>query len=257
MTRRRAIWTKMLALLWLGWLPIGWTGPVEAQEPGPTVETVPTLTVQGSAQVRVEPDRATVTLGVLTQEPTAAEAQAEANRIAGAILESLRQMGIPATAIRTSELQLSPVYSQQDPRAVRQEEPRIVAYRASNLVTVQLEDLTRIGPVIDAGLAAGANRLEGVGFSLEDDLPAREQALARAVSEARTKAGAMAEALGVRLVGVLDATEGGVSIDYPVPRFSRAKVAFEETAMDMAPTPVAPGQITVSAHVTLRYRIDG
>lgn len=256
--KRRARSKRILArLLCLGLLPIGLAGAVEAQVPGPTVETVPTLTVQGSAQVRVEPDRATVTLGVLTQEPTAAEAQAAANRIAGAILDSLRRMEIPETAIRTSELQLSPVYSQQDPRAVRQEEPRIVAYRASNLVTVQLEDLTRIGPAIDAGLTAGANRLEGVGFSLEDDLPAREQALARAVAEARTKAGAMAEALGVRLVGVLDATEGGVSIDYPMPRFSRASVAFEEAAMDMAPTPVASGQITVSAHVTLRYRIDG
>lgn len=216
------------------------------------METIPSLTVRGSAEVSVEPDHATVRLGVLSQKPAAAEAQREANQVAGHILENLRELGIEERQIQTSELQLSPVYANSNPRAAQPEEPKIVAYRASNVVSVRLEDLSRIGPAVDAGLAAGANRLEGVAFGLKNDLPARRDALRQAVEEARSKAQTMAEALGVRLGDVLSLDEGGVSID--VPRMALARgMAFSE-ASD-ASTPVASGRITVSAQVTLRYRL--
>lgn len=242
-----------LVILWVA-AGLAWVPGLQAQARGDVMEPIPSLTVHGSADVSVEPDRATVRLGVSIQRPEAAEAQQEANQVAGRILESLNRTGIEAEAIQTSQLQLSPVYANPDPRSSQPEEPRMVAYRASNVVSVRLEDLSKIGPAIDAGLKAGANRLEGLQFGLKNDLPAREDALRQAVEEARSKAQTMADALGVRLVEVLSLDEGGVSIDVPRMAFARG-MAFAEAAS--VPTPVASGQITVSAQVTLRYRLEG
>lgn len=218
---------------------------------GPAREPVPSITVAGSGEMRVAPDLATVRLGVVSQQQSAREAQQDASRIAQAILAGVAALDVPREAVQTSQLILSPVYEQPSPRQQQvPTEPRIVAYRASNVVSVRLEDLAKIGRVIDAAIEAGANQVEGVDFQLQDDREARQEALRRAVAEARSKARTMAEALGVTLGSVLDAREGGVSVEPP--QFATRMFAMEARSAD---TPVSPGEITVSANVTLRYRI--
>jgi uncharacterized protein YggE len=211
---------------------------------------VPLLTASGDGEARVAPDEATVRLGVSAQAPTAREVQDQVNRTAGAILEAVRRLGIPADRIQTSELNLGPVYGQERPEAEIRE-PRIVGYQASNVVSVQVEQLDKVGPVIDAGLGAGANRLEGVAFGLRDDRKARAEALTRAVEEARVKADALARALKVRLVRILEVAEGGIAVT-PQP-FLKGRMAMETAAM--ADTPVSAGQVGVSAQVTVRWEI--
>lgn len=229
---------------------------IAGAEPEAEMPEVPTLQVRGSAEARADPDEATVRLGVLAQEPTAREAQSRANEIAAGILSGLEELGISPSDIQTSELRLHPVVaSVPQSRPSRPEEPRepeIVAYQATNVVAVRLTDLARVGPAIDAGLAAGANRLEGVAFGLQNDLPMRQEALRLAVREARAKATAIAEALEISLGEVLEVSEGGVSVH--VPRFSQGMVMMRAEAASAA-TPVAAGQITVSAEVSIRYRI--
>jgi uncharacterized protein YggE len=226
--------------------------PLMAHEEGGMAsgELVPVLSVQGSGQSRVTPDEAVVRLGVTAQAPTARAAQDQVNRTAAAILEAVRKLGVGAEQVQTSELSLGPVYSSGGPE--ERTEPRIAGYQANNVVSVTLADLDRVGPVIDAGLGAGANRLEGVLFGLRNDAPARAAALADAVAEARNKAEALARAAGVRLVEIVEIVEGGVSVFTPT-TMARGRVAME--AMDMAATPVSSGQVSVDASVTVRYRI--
>jgi len=211
---------------------------------------VPSLTVSADGEARVSPDEATVRLGVFAQAPTARDAQNQVNKTAGAILEAVRRLGIPADHIQTSELNLGPVYGQGRPDREPQE-PQIVGYQASNVVSVQVEQLDKVGPVIDAGLAAGANRLEGVTFGLRDDHKARAEALTRAVEEARVKADALARALKVRLVRILEVAEGGIAVT-PQPFMKAGRMAMETA---MADTPVSAGQVGVSASVTVRWEI--
>ena len=210
-------------------------------------DQIPTLTVNGAGTVHVAPDEASVRLGITRQEPTAQAAQQETNRVANQILTAITELGIEQDRIQTSELRLTPVYAPRKPAS--QEEPRIVAYRASNVVSVRLDELSRVGPVIDAGLKSGANQLQGVRFGLRDDTKAREQALKEAVNEARRKANAIAEALNVRLLEVLQVNEAGISI--------RPVVVSEARMMRAADTatPVSPGQVTVNGSVSIRYRI--
>jgi uncharacterized protein YggE len=105
---------------------------------------------------------------------------------------------------------------------------------------------------VDAGLDNGVNELEGVQFGLKNDGPAREQALHFAVTEARGKAAAMADALGVTLGPVQEATESGVSI---VALGSRGSESFAVAARAAVPTPVSAGQLEIRASVVLKYAI--
>lgn len=226
--------------------------PLAAHEEGSAPEpVVPILSVQGTGEARVAPDEATVRLGVLAQAPTAQNAMSQANRTANAILEAVRRLGVEAKDIQTSELNLNPVYANV-PES-RGGEPRISGYQATNVVSVRLEKLDQVGPVVDAGLAAGANRLDGVLFGLRNDAAARSEALTRAADAARAKAETLARALRVRLVEVVEVVEGGVSVFQPLYR-GGARMAME--ASMAADTPVSAGQVGIDASITLRYRIE-
>ncbi|MFY9819858.1 MAG: SIMPL domain-containing protein [Thermoanaerobaculia bacterium] len=230
-------------------------GAAQAPRPagdGPPRDPVPTLIVSGSGQARVAPDEAHVRLGVVAQAPTARAVQDQVNRTANAVLDAIRKVGIPADDVQTSGLSLSPLYSQVH-QGNESQAPKITGYQANNTVTVRVGDLVKVGPVIDAGLGAGANSLEGVDFGLRNDEAARAQALADAARTARTKADTLAKALGLRLGEILEVAEDGVSISPPPsPRFGMARME----AVSMAPTPVSAGQVGVEASVTLRYRIS-
>lgn len=125
-------------------------------------DKAPMLTVNGDGEVSAPPDRATVRLGATTQADEAAAAQSSVNGTLQKALDAIQKVGIPQRSIRTTGLTLSPVYAPQ--KLASPETPRVVAYRAANTIEVTVDDLKLMGAVIDAGVTAGANRLEGVSF---------------------------------------------------------------------------------------------
>lgn len=220
-----------------------------ARPEAPPFPPIPVLTVSGDGESRVAPDEATVRLGVLAQAQTARAAQEQVNRTANAILDAVRKLGVAVEQIQTSDLNLNPLYAQNRPNDTG--EPRITGYQASNTVTIRLQKLDQTGPVIDAGLAAGANRLDGVMFGLRNDREARAEALAAAVAEARSKAQALARALKVRLVQILEVAEGGAQVSPPP--YPKSRVMMQSAMADS--TPVSAGQVGVNASVTVRWEI--
>ena len=216
------------------------------------------LTVTGDGESSSRPDRAVVRLGATAQAETASAAQEQVNQVVQAAVEAIRAAGIREEMISTAGISLYPVYSDQAPRPLpgggqqRPPEPRIVAYRASNSVRVIVDDLTKVGDVIDEAVKAGANQIEGLSFELKDDTAARREALTGASKQARAKADAIAQAMGLRIDGVFQVTEGGVQVMQPRMELARAGVA----AMDAAGTPVQPGQVDVHASVTVTYRVS-
>ena len=224
---------------------IAMPGLVRAQ--APTTDSV--LRVQGTAEVRTAPDLAVVRLGVTVEAPTAREAQNGVSEVAAAILDAVRGVGIEERNVQTVRLVLSPIYAPRPP-ADRQP-PRLVGNRASNTVSVRVEDLDLVGQVIDAALGAGANQLEGVTFGLQDDQAPRQQALRRAIAEARGKADAMAEELGVELDAIRSVTEDNVFVRQPMMEASRIMALQAEAA-----TSVSPGEVAVTATVSIEYRIE-
>jgi uncharacterized protein YggE len=231
--------------------------PMTAQAPTVRPDSdrplIPNLVVQGQGQVEVDPDQAVVRLGVVAQDPSARAAQERANKVINALLAAVRELGVDAKQVQTSALNLNPIYAPVRPEDGSRvpQEPRIVGYQAYSTVSVRLDDLDLVGRVVDAGLAAGANQIEGVTFGLKDEGAARERALDAAVRQARGKAQVMASALGVRLQEVLEVVEGGAGIVEPI--FDK-RMAMEALSAP-SQTPVAPGQVSIDARVTVRWRI--
>jgi len=223
---------------------VGWACGAFAQQHDPG------LTVSGRGEVSAAPDRAVVRLGAAAQAETAVAAQGRVDAAVRAILNGIKALGVPEEKIATVQMTLAPVYRDR-PRGAGEEpqEPAIVGYRAGNIVRVTVDDLKILGKVVDAGLLAGANRVDGISFDLKDDGEQRRQALGLAARDAQSKAESIARALGVQLGGVRSVSEGGVSVVRPrMDALSAHAVRGEGVA-------VQPGQLQVDASLTVRYDI--
>jgi uncharacterized protein len=215
------------------------------------------IRVSGTGEVRATPDVAHLDLAVETTGATARAAGEENARAMDRVIRALVAAGVARADIQTRGYSLFPEYAQPDrppmPRpgaGAAEQQPRIVGYRASNTVTVRTGDVARVGALIDAGLGAGANRLGALRFSLRDAEAAQNQAIREAAERARRTAEAMAAALGVRLGAIVEATTDA-DVVRPFAQFERAQM------MDVAATPVEPGEQTVSATVAVVFAIEG
>lgn len=204
-------------------------------------QDAPHLTVAGEGRVALPPDMAMIRLGVTTEARSAEAALAANSADMSRVLAFLATAGIAAADIQTSGLRLTP--RQEDYRGDATP-PRVMGFVATNEVTVRVRDLDRLGEVLDAVVREGANRFNGLSFGLSDDAAALAEARRRAVAEARTKAETYAGAAGVTLGPVRAITDqsGGVA-----PMDMRLSMAAMESV------PVAPGEVSVEARVTITW----
>ncbi len=222
---------------------------VTAPAPAPAAESMfraTTLNLAAYGEARVAPDMATITLGVMTEGKTAAEAmQANAARM-NAVMASLRKAGIAERDIQTSNLNLNPQYRYQE-----NQPPQLVGYQASNNVTITVNDLKRLGPAVDATVSAGANQVHGISFGLKDPTTAENAAREEAVKALAAKADLYARATGHRVSRLVSLSEGGGYTPQP-PMPIVAYAAKRE--MD-AGTPVSGGELKVRVDISGLYEL--
>lgn len=208
----------------------------------------PSLTVEGRGEAQGKPDLATITLGVVTQGKTSAEAMEANAKIASTLLTQLRERGIADRDLMTIGLSLNPEYAQDSNRA---NAPKIVGYRAMNRLSVRLRDLTKIGAVLDMATAAGVNDINGPVFGVADPQTLQDEARKKAVAEARRVAELYAQSIGVKLGPVREMIENAGNRPMPEPRMLRGAPA----AMAAPVTPIEGGEMTASSAVTITYEI--
>lgn len=202
------------------------------------------ITVTGEGRVDASPDMATISLGVTSEAPTAAAAMAANSVELGRVLANLRGAGIEGRDLQTSGLTLNPNWRSDDNGS----NGRIVGYIAANMLTVRVRALDSLGVVLDAAVKDGANTLNGVSFGLAQPEPVLDEARKRAVADALHRALLLTEAAGVALGAVVAISEGGGNFA-PSPMFRM------EGAMADAPVPVAQGEVSLSASVTMVWEI--
>lgn len=207
-----------------------------------------TISVSGEGEVSGKPDQAQLSTGVVTQAQTAAAAMTANTTAMNRVFAALRMLGIPDNKIQTSNFSVQPQYPPFRPDAP---EPRntIIGYQVSNQVTVILDDVSKLGPALDALVRNGANRLGGVSFAIADPKPLAERARTAAVADAAAKARTLAAAAGVTL-GPLLSIQEGAGFRPPMPFMARAELAAA------APPPVAIGEETVTVTVSMIYAIQ-
>ena len=209
-----------------------------------------TLAVSGEGEVKVAPDLAVVSFAVETSAPAAAAAVADNARKSGQLADALRQQLGQNGKVSTTRYSLDPVYEQREHGASAP--PRITGYQARNQVRVETHAIDTVGKLIDTAAAAGANRVDGLEFTLEQRATAQRDALQHAGEDARRQAEASAAALGVTLGKVLSAVTGAPPVVMPRP-YARMGAAMAEMN---APTPVEAGDVTVSATLQVTYEIE-
>lgn len=202
-----------------------------------------TISVSGQGEVAVVPDMATINLGVLNTADTAIEAVSGMSSKIAAILDTLSAAGLPETDVQTSSLRVNPI---QDYNNVTRTS-RITGYSAQSTVTVRVMQLDDLGKILDQALSDGANQLNGLQFNVSDRAPHLASARRLAVADAMAKAGAFAEAAGVSLGEIRTITESGAT---------RAPVVMEMSMSRDAGIPVAAGDISISASVSMTYVIE-
>ncbi len=198
------------------------------------------VSATGIGTVEVEPDIATVSIGVTTQGDTAAASLTANSKAVEAVMARLTADGITATDMQTSNLYLSPNWTGYDTGA-----PVISSYVASNMLTVTVRDLSKLGAILDSSVSDGANTLNGVTFGLADPEPVLNEARKEAVVVAQTKAELLATAAGMKLGNIISITESSAA-NMPYPMYDEAAAA---------PVPVAGGALGLSASVTVLYEI--
>jgi len=212
------------------------------------------ITVQGSGEVRVQPDIGIVTLGVQTQGPDSAKAAAENAAQADRVIAAARGAGVAEKDVQTSGYSISPQY---DYRPQQQGKPPILTgYQVNNTVRVTIRKIADVGKVLDAGIKAGANTAGGIAFDLDEPTAAqaRDEATKKAVADAIHKAKVIADAAGVTQTKLIAISQGSIAM--PRPRFD-AGLKMRAMTAESQETPVATGEVTVSAEVSVRYAIGG
>jgi uncharacterized protein YggE len=207
-----------------------------------------TLTMSGQGTAKAAPDQAQFSTGVVTQGNTAALALAANSRAMNAVFATLKRLGIPDKDIQTSNFSLSPQYQVCKPGTACPQ--RVVGYEVSNNVNVTVEDFGKTGAVLDALVSSGSNRIDNIGFSIRDTSALLKQAREAAVKDATLRAQTYAAAAGVALGRILSIQESGGAYQ-PRPMFNKMIAGLAE-----APPPIAGGEESVSAEVTITWEIQ-
>jgi uncharacterized protein YggE len=200
------------------------------------------ITVGGDSIVQAQPDTAILTVSVVTQGKRALDAQQENATKTDAVVRALKAAAGTGAEVKTSGYSLQPM------RVYREGQPPLInGYEARNSITVTTSELTKLGNLIDATTQAGANDVTGISFTLRQDRPARDRALAEATREAMSKAQVIAQALGGRVVSIAEVQEEGFQRP-PQPVYQTEAFMAKRDAVS---TPIEIGALDIMSRVQL------
>jgi uncharacterized protein YggE len=215
--------------------------PASAQTPSTSAAEPSVVVTTGQGVIKRAPDQAWVTIAAESRAKTPAEVQKLNADAMSAVLAKLKAVGLPAEAIQTSAYELRPEFDYANNRQT------LRGYVARNALEVRVDDLPKLGQVLDVAVAAGATQVSGIRFDLKDRTGAAQTALQRAVADARAQAETAAQAAGLKVDRVvrLEVQREMISPPRPMMMAMRAEMAAS------AEPPVAPGELEVRAVVTL------
>jgi uncharacterized protein YggE len=207
------------------------------------------VSVQGSGEVRAQPDRATVTLGITARKPTVEAARQEANRVTEALIGVARGLQVANEQIRSTRVNVSPEYVWNEPK--RQRDFR--GYVVQRQLIVDLRDIEKLGPLLEKGMTAGANLVQEPVLDSSKRKELERQALALAVDDARQNAEVLARSVGMKVGGARSVSGNGAFVPpQPMPMVAMARGAMAEAAVE-APQTYQTGELVFTASASVTY----
>ncbi len=204
-----------------------------------------TLTLSATSDVQAEPDIAAIGAGVVTQAADAQAALSANSEQMVRVVAALKKAGIADRDIQTSGINLQPQF-----RYEQNQPPVLTGFQASNRVQVTLRNVSTAGRIIDTLVKQGANQIDGPDFRIANPEPLLDKARTQAVKDARARAELYANAAGLSVTRITAINEGFAQRP---PQPMARMVAMEAAA---PPPPVAPGQVALSATVTMEFELS-
>lgn len=205
------------------------------------------LNVSAQAEASRVPDVATISAGVVTQATDGNAAMRQNAEQMAKVVDAIKAAGIADKDVQTSGISLNPQYKYAENQA-----PKITGYQASNNVNVKVRDIAKLGKVLDALAAVGANQINGPSFEIDQPEPVRDEARLAALKKAQARAETYAKALGLRVRRIVSINEGGSGgFPPPMPMMMRAQAA-DGFAKE---TSVSPGETTLSVSLDVVFEL--
>jgi uncharacterized protein YggE len=208
-----------------------------------------TIAVSGSGEASAVPDLAYFALGVTSRGESVSETVARSNELMTAVVQAILDMGVEANDIQTSGFS---VWSEEVPTPYGEVLDLATAqtiYRVNNEVRVTVREVQKVADLIQAGLDAGANQVNGVNFAVEDTTALEEEARQKAIEDLQARAADLAEKMGLQLGKILSLSEGVQSGLFPAYDFA------VPAAMGGGP-PISLGEVMVTVQVNAVFSIQ-
>ncbi len=241
-SRSKAVAAVMIAMVLLAATLMG-TALASPAEKAPASAEARTVSVSGSARVTLTPDIAYMNFGVQNRAADAAAARDANSAAMGKVLTALKAKGVDTDKdVKTTNFSINPIYDDKN--------QKVTEYQVYNTIQVKVRDLDKLGEVMEAATAAGANTADGLWFDVEDREAAYNQALVKAIENARQRAQTLAGSAGATLGDVQSVTENGSYNPGPYPIFyDRVNSGVKGSV------PVSAGSMDVSASVNITFSL--
>ncbi len=233
---------------------------ITAMIPAGAAETkdgdIPLIHVTGSGTIKAVPDRVQIELTVVTKNPDVKAAQKENARKMDTVMSALRDPSkgnLTGREIGTTSYSISEVYYPDDALKAKYGD-NVTIYQVSNTISIETEKIDRVGDIIDLAVAAGANSVSSLQFTLSQQKTAelRKEALEIAVKKAEADARTVMAAMGKSLGEVYEVT---VDESYQPPVYYNQDARSVQMAAAGPKTPIEPGSVEITARVSAEYRI--
>lgn len=203
------------------------------------------IEVTGTGSVKVKPDIAVLNIGV-TSNGTTTDVQADNTKAMNNVLASVKALGVDDKDIKTVSYYMNPQYDYSSDKSVN----TIIGYSVSNMIEVKVRNIDKAGEVLAAAVKAGANVNNGISFTLSNVDEYYNQALTNAVLNAKSKAGALAKAIGVNIELPSKVTE---NTSYYSPAQYGNYNSMAKDSAGVGEVAVSQGELEITANVTVLY----
>lgn len=219
-----------------------------------SLDDIPHITIVGTAEAEIPPDLATIMLGVTTEKPSAGAAAAETARKAQAVIDAAKAAGIAPADIATQSVTLAQTFDDIRDKDGHYTGRKPRGFVADNTIAIRVRDLAKAGPLAETLIDKGANRFDGIAFSVEKPQPILDRLVGEAVKNARDQARIAAQAAGAGLGRVL-LVERPDQPNGPSPVFGTARLAAAKAPAPAA-MPVEAGTTIYRTEMAVTWALD-
>lgn len=203
-----------------------------------------TLAISGKASRQVAPDYAVLNLGIVTNANTVSKAKMENDAIMSQLIAKVLSQGITKNNLTTQNFSVTPEYNYND----RNSQNSITGYTVRNSVSVKINDLDSVSKIIDLAASCNINEIDSLRFYNNQQQSLEDQLMGEAVRDARHRAEVMAQALGMKIVGVKNVTMN------PIRTIRNNQEMYAKSFSSS--TPVETGSMSLEKAVHITYILN-